>query len=100
MATREVTMNEAYDIGEGLGKVTRNGDRYTIRAVGNQLADVTTDSFYFLAHPHDGDGMLTIHALNMVNTHPYAKVAVQIRQDLSNGSPNAMMEWQPNKYIY
>ncbi|HQI27884.1 MAG TPA: lamin tail domain-containing protein, partial [Sedimentisphaerales bacterium] len=45
----------------------------------------TFDSFYFLFVPLQGDGELTVQVIGMVNTNPWAKAGVMIRETLTAG---------------
>lgn len=55
----------------------------------------TSDSFYFLYMPLKGDGELTVQVIGMVNTNPWAKAGVMIRETLTAGSRHAMEVMSP-----
>lgn len=56
----------------------------------------TSDSFYFLHMPLQGDGELTVQVIGMVNTNPWAKAGVMIRETLAAGSRHAMQVISPS----
>ncbi|WP_437680245.1 hypothetical protein [Sorangium sp. So ce131] len=89
-----------YDIGRGLGKLERDGDRIRFKASGTQLWHVAVDDFSFLALPFTGDGQLTIRVLNLENTDGDARVGVMIRQSLDVGSPYVMTAYEPTHTLF
>jgi|GEM_PF-1588796 len=55
----------------------------------------SADSFFMARTELVGDGSITARVLDMDNTHPWAKAGVMIRDNLSPGSPHAMLAMTP-----
>ncbi|WP_437760632.1 hypothetical protein [Sorangium sp. So ce1389] len=89
-----------HDIGKGLGKWERDGDRIRFKASGTQLYWMTEDDFSFLAVPFTGDGQLTLRVLGLENTDGDARVGVMVRQSLDPVSRYAMMAYEPTHTIF
>lgn len=72
------------------------GNRVLVRGAG---ADIwgSGDSFYFSCVPWDGDCEVTARVVSITQTHPWAKVGVMIRSELSEFSPHAMVAMTPEQ---
>jgi serine protease AprX len=78
------------------GSASYAGGAFTVLGSG---ADVygSTDQFHFVYQPMSGSGEIVARVASVANTNSYAKAGVMIRQDLTTGSPYAMMEILPRK---
>ncbi|XXT24127.1 hypothetical protein WME94_21545 [Sorangium sp. So ce429] len=91
---------ELHDIGRGIGKWEWDGHKITFRAVGTQLYGLSTDDTSFLAVPFTGDAQLTVRVVRFDNTHPDARVGVQIRETFDEGSRYAMTAREPSNTVF
>lgn len=72
------------------GSAVESGGAITVTASG---ADIwgTADQFHFVYQPMSGDGEIVARVTSVQNTHPWAKAGVMLRENLTPGSPHAMM---------
>ena len=69
---------------------------YTVAGSGADIFG-SSDKFHYVYQPLAGDGEILARVVSVQNTNDYAKAGVMIRQDLTAGSPYAMMEILPRK---
>jgi hypothetical protein len=79
----------------------RGGNRFiptgmTVRGAGYDIWDVA-DAFHFLYVPFEGDGQIVARLNTQLNTDPWAKAGVMIREDLTPGARNAAMLLTPEQ---
>ncbi|XYI03629.1 hypothetical protein ACMHYB_29225 [Sorangium sp. So ce1128] len=89
-----------HDIGGGLGKWERDGDRIRFKASGTQIYGMAADDCSFIALPLTGDGQLTLRLLGLENTDGNARLGVMIRQGLEAGARYAMMAYEPTDIVF
>jgi hypothetical protein len=99
-ATLTVTGATAYDIGgpAPTGSSTVSGGTITVKGGG---ADIwgTSDAFQYDAQALIGDGQITARVVSQTASDPWAKAGVMIRENLSDGSRQAMTVVTPDNGI-
>jgi uncharacterized delta-60 repeat protein len=81
----------ADDIGNvgATGSSSESGGVVTITGSGADIWDAS-DAFHFRSQKLTGDGAIIVRVASMGNTHPWAKVGVMFREDLTPGSRHVM----------
>jgi regulation of enolase protein 1 (concanavalin A-like superfamily) len=81
----------AQDIGSPTvtGGTTLTAGVFTVLGAGRDIWDAS-DQFQFVSQPLLGDGTITARVDSVINTDPWAKAGVMIRDDLTAGAPNAL----------
>jgi YVTN family beta-propeller protein len=76
------------------GSTTFAANTYTLSASGSDIF-FTQDSFHFALVQLSGDGEIRARVTSQTNTNPWAKAGVMIRENLTSGSPHALMFTTP-----
>jgi hypothetical protein len=72
------------------GSATLNSGLFTINGSGRRIGK-EADNFRFVYRSLSGNGTITARVLNVLESDPQARGGVMIRQDLTAGSPFALM---------
>ncbi len=82
---------QARDIGNvgAAGSSSESGGVVTLAGSGADIWE-NADSFHFRAQSLTGDGAIIARVASMGNTHPWAKVGLMFREDLTPGSREVM----------
>jgi hypothetical protein len=80
------------------GGAAYDSGRFTVRGAG---ADIwgTADSFHFVHQPVSGDVEIVARVASITNTHPWAKAGVMMRESLSAGASNLILDVTPGGAI-
>jgi hypothetical protein len=71
------------------GSVTFDGGAMIVFAQSWEIWD-DVDSFHYVYQAYSGDVEITARIVSLVNTHPFARAGLMLRQDLTPSSANAM----------
>ena len=76
--------------GQAVAFADKGGNAFTVSAGGNDIWN-SADAFRFAYKTLNGNGTMTAKVESLVNTDPWAKAGVMIRETLNAGSRNAFM---------
>ncbi|MEM1056793.1 MAG: PQQ-dependent sugar dehydrogenase [Bacteroidota bacterium] len=72
-----------------VGSATHMNGTFSLSGAGDVWG--SADRFHFLHQPLTGDGTLTARLAGLSGVHPWAKIGLMMREDLSRGSAHAML---------